>query len=345
MDVELKLEDRTLVIGPSWVGDMVMAQALFKAIKAKYPATRLDVLAPEWSRPLTDRMPEIDLGLSMPLKHGEFGLKKRYQIAKNLPHSYQRSFVLPGSFKSALIPFFAKIPKRIGWRGEWRYPVLNDVRVLNKQQLPLMVQRYVALAYEKTVLLPSVLPRPQLVVQAENVEFALKKHRLSLQLGKIISLCPGAEFGASKRWPTEYYAQIASFFIKAGYQIWLFGSEKDKPVAEQINQACLEQCVNLCGKTSLAEAIDLMSLSACVVSNDSGLMHIAAALNRPVVAVYGSTDPAFTPPLGDKVKMIRSDMQCSPCFQRECPLQHHLCMKNIQPERVKAAVSELMDSQ
>ncbi|WP_445971459.1 lipopolysaccharide heptosyltransferase II [Candidatus Berkiella cookevillensis] len=338
----MKLEDRALVIGPSWVGDMVMAQALFKAIKVKYPTTRLDVLAPEWSRPLTDRMPEIDLSLSMPLKHGELDLKKRYQIAKRLPHAYQRSFVLPNSFKSALIPFFAKIPQRIGWRGEWRYPLLNDVRILDKQQLPLMVQRYVALAYEKKTSLPSVLPKPQLLVQAENVEFALKKHQLSLQAGKIISLCPGAEFGASKRWPIEYYAQIANFFIKAGYQIWIFGSEKDKPVAEQINQATSLQCVNLCGKTSLAEAIDLMSLSTCVVSNDSGLMHIAAALNRPVVAIYGSTDPSFTPPLSDKVKIIRSDMHCSPCFKRECPLQHHLCMKNLLPERIKEAVLELV---
>lgn len=336
------LEDRTLVIGPSWVGDMVMAQALFKVIKTKYPTTHLDVLAPEWSRPLTDRMPEIDLSLSMPLKHGELGLKKRYKIAKHLPHTYQRSFVLPNSFKSALIPFFAKIPQRIGWRGEWRYPLLNDVRILDKPQLPLMVQRYVALAYEKNTSLPAVLPKPQLLVQAENVELALKKHHLFLQSGKIISLCPGAEFGASKRWPIEYYAQIANFFINAGYQIWIFGSEKDKPVAEQINQATLLQCVNLCGKTSLAEAIDLMSVSSCVVSNDSGLMHIAAALNRPVVAVYGSTDPSFTPPLSDKVKIIRSDLHCSPCFKRECPLQHHLCMKNLPPERIKEAVLELV---
>lgn len=339
------MEDRTLVIGPSWVGDMVMAQALFRAIKLHYPDTKIDVLAPDWSRPLTERMPEIHKSLSMPLTHGEFALKRRYQIAKQLPHAYRRSFVLPNSLKSALIPYWANIPHRIGWRGEWRYGLLNDVRILNKAKYPLMVERYVALAHQQGDALPAQLPKPKLSVKQENIVQALAKHRLSTEKGPIITLCPGAEFGPSKRWPDEYYAEVAVYFSKLGYQIWIFGSAKDKTVSEAINQQANQVCEDLCGKTSLAEAIDLMSLSACVITNDSGLMHIAAALNRPLVAVYGSTDPGFTPPLSEHVKIIRTDIACSPCFKRECPLGHHQCMKEIHSNRVVQAVMELIGNE
>lgn len=292
------MEDRTLVIGPSWVGDMVMSQSLLKTIKNQHPETKIDVLAPAWSQSLTQRMPEVSGGIHMPTGHGELGLSKRYQIAKSLRNRYRRSYVLPNSFKSALVPFWAKIPLRIGWRGEWRYPLLNDIRVLDKKRFPLMVQRYVALGYEATrpAPLPENVPVPQLIVDEINVQAALEKYQLSLEKGPVIALCPGAEFGPSKRWPDEYYAQLAQYFLNLNYQVWIFGSQKDDAVAQRINRVCEDRCENLCGRTSLAEAIDLLSLSQCVVSNDSGLMHIAASLNRPVVAIYGSTDPGFTPP-------------------------------------------------
>tara|TARA_R110002110_G_scaffold415044_2_gene647664 strand:+ start:7210 stop:8238 length:1029 start_codon:yes stop_codon:yes gene_type:complete len=340
------LEDKTLVIGPSWVGDMVMSQSLLKAIKEKYPNTKIDVLAPIWSQSLTQRMPEVTNGLPIAIKHGELGIMKRYKLAKSLREAqYQRCFVLPNSFKSALIPFWAKIPQRIGWRGEWRYPLLNDIRILNKKRLPLMVQRYVALAHKANAILPQNLPNPQLRVEPQSVQAALTKHGLSQNKGKIISLCPGAEFGPSKRWPEQSYATLAKHFLSQGYQVWIFGSQKDDEVAQKINRVCQEACVNLCGKTSLAEAIDLLSLSACVVSNDSGLMHIAASLGRPVVAVYGSTDPGFTPPLSQKVKIIQSTIACSPCFERVCPLtdprKHHACMQMLKPDSVISAVLEM----
>lgn len=334
--------DRTLVIGPAWVGDMMMAQSLLKAVKAQIPDTVIDVLAPDWSRPLTARMPEVSESISMPLTHGQLGLAARYRIAKNLPHTYQRCFVLPNSFKSALIPFWANIPTRIGWRGECRYVLLNDLRVLDKTKYPLMVQRYVALAYPKNQPLPHQLPNPKLQIEPSQVAAALNKYDLSPVKGSVITLCPGAEFGASKRWPVEYYAQAANHFQKLGYQIWILGSNKDFTVAEQINQFSNHLCVNLCGKTSLAEAIDLMSLSACVITNDSGLMHIAAALDRPLVAVYGSTSPNFTPPLSEKASIVKDTIACSPCFERECPYKHHQCMKNIQPQKVIEATMRLI---
>lgn len=336
------MEDRTLVIGPAWIGDMVMAQALFKCIKVRYPDTQLDVLAPDWSRPLTERMPEIHQGLSMPLKHGELGLGRRYQLAKNLPHIYQRCYVLPNSLKSALIPFWAKIPHRIGWRGEWRYGLLNDMRVLDKQKYPLMVSRYAALAYEKDAILPDLLPKPKLKVLPQNIEAALINYDLMLDNGPIVALCPGAEFGPSKRWAVQDYAKVARYLIKKGYQVWIFGSAKDKEVSEMIADATDHECVDLCGRTTLADAIDLMSLSHCVITNDSGLMHIAAALGCPLVAIYGSTDPGFTPPLSHHVTVLEANTDCRPCFKRECPLKHHKCMKEIHPRKVIDAALSLM---
>lgn len=335
------MKEKTLVIGPSWVGDMVMAQSLFKSIKIAHPDTEIDVLAPSWSRPLTDRMPEIHQGLSMPLQHGELGLKKRYRLARQMRAQYQSAYVLPNSFKSALVPYWAKIPLRIGWRGEWRYPILNDVRVLNKKKYPLMVERFVALAYQKNARLPGQLPKPKLDIQQHACNQALAKHHL-VTTTQIIALCPGAEFGSSKRWPIAYYAQVASHFLKQGFQVWIFGSANDKPVGEQISALCQEQCRNLCGDTSLAEAIDLMSCCQCVITNDSGLMHIAAALDKPLVALYGSTSPGFTPPLGEKVRILRAATPCSPCFKRECPLKHHECMFSLSPEGVCLAVEAML---
>jgi heptosyltransferase-2 len=331
-------EDQTLIIGPSWVGDMVMAQALFKAIKAQFPQTSIDVLAPEWSRPLTDRMSEVSNSLPTPFKHGELNLLGRYQLAKMLKNKhYARCFVLPNSFKSGLIPFWAKIPRRIGWRGEWRYGLLNDVRVLDKKQYPRMVERYIALAYDNT---SSRLPcfKPSLQVVMQQVEQALKKHQLNKNKS-ILVLCPGAEFGASKRWPEHYYAEVANYYLKLEWQVWIMGSPKDSACATEIQNQTQHQCVDLTGKTTLAEAIDLMSLAKLVVSNDSGLMHIASALERPLVAVYGSTDPGFTPPLSDNVKIVRSGISCSPCFKRECPLQHHQCMKDVTVNQVLEALA------
>lgn len=336
------MSDRTLVIGPSWVGDMVMAQALFKAILTRYPNTTIDVLAPEWSRPLTERMPEVAKSHAMPFKHGELRLKERYALGKKLQsENYQRSIVLPNSFKSALIPFWARIPERIGWRGEWRYGLLNNVRVLDKKRYPLMVQRYIALAFDKDYANTLPIFMPSLRVDPNSVNAAKVKHDLSYGEKPILILCPGAEFGPSKRWPETYYAELANHYLALNWQVWVLGSAKDSEVAAIIKRLTNNQIVDLTGKTSLAEAIDLMSLGDLVVSNDSGLMHIASALERPLVAVYGSTDPGFTPPLSQEVKIVREGLTCSPCFKRECPLWHHQCMTTLSVQKVIDAGYEL----
>ncbi|MEE5043218.1 lipopolysaccharide heptosyltransferase II [Pseudomonas alliivorans] len=333
-----------LIVGPSWVGDMVMAQTLFQCLKQRHPECQIDVLAPEWSRPLLERMPEVRAALSFPLGHGALELATRRRIGKSLAGQYDQAILLPNSLKSALVPFFAGIKQRTGWRGEFRYGLLNDVRTLDKQRYPLMIERFMALAWDKGAELPRPYPKPSLQIDPATRDAALAKFGLTLDR-PVLALCPGAEFGESKRWPAEHYAQVADARIREGWQVWLFGSQKDHPVGETIRENLIpglrEESVNLSGQTSLAEAIDLLSCTDSVVSNDSGLMHVAAALNRPLVAVYGSTSPAFTPPLADEVEVVRLGIECSPCFDRTCRFGHYNCMRLLEPGAVIQALGRL----
>jgi len=329
----------TLIIGPSWIGDMMMAQALFQALKQEQPEHCIDVLAPAWSFPLLERMGEVRKAWPMPLGHGALGLKTRYEIGCSLREQhYSQALVLANSWKSALIPYFAHIPKRSGWLGECRFGLLNDWRYLNKNRYPRMVQRYVALAYPAGREEFEIL-QPRLKVKPEQVLQTLHKFGLHTET-PILGLCPGAEFGSSKRWPESHYAALAREKINQGWQVWLLGSPKDSEVAFAI-QKIAGECRNLAGHTSMGEVIDLLSATTAVVSNDSGLMHIAAALEKPVVAVYGSTDPNYTPPLGQDIAIVRQGSSCSPCFKRECPLEHHHCMQALEPKRVLAALDKL----
>lgn len=338
-----------LIIGPSWVGDMVMAQTLFIALKQQYPKTIIDVLAPVWSLPIIERMPEVRKGIEMPLGHGKLGLKERYTLGKSLrSEQYTHAIVLPNSLKSALIPFWARVKHRIGWRGEMRYGLLNDIRRLDKAKFPLMVERFVALGYPKDSRLPLPLPIPALQVNEQTAAKALQRYRLSTDM-PILALCPGAEFGPSKQWPIGYYAEVARTLSERGWQVWLFGSAKDYVITSEIKRylpnLLQHHCYNLAGETSLADAIDILSFASVVVSNDSGLMHIAAALNRPLVAVYGSTSAEHTPPMNSNSETLSMELDCSPCFQRRCPLGHMNCMKQLVPDLVLAAIARLTDNE
>jgi len=326
---------------------MVMAQSLFKLLRQLHPGSEIDVLAPAWSRPLTERMPEVSASIDMPLGHGQLLLGERYRLGRTLAkRGYGRAYILPNSLKSALIPVFAGIETRTGWRGEMRFGLLSDIRKLDPKRYPLMVERFAALAFAPGAPLPEVLPRPELRVKPEALPALCKQYRLTLERS-VLALCPGAEFGPAKQWPAEHYAVVAARAIAAGWQVWLFGSEKDRAVADTIIAAVPESdrsnCVSLAGRTSLADAIDLMSAAAAVVSNDSGLMHIAAALGRPLVAVYGSTSPDFTPPLSDRVAIVSQALDCQPCFKRECPLGHLRCLRELAPGRVLKALAQLTD--
>ena len=337
-----------LVISPSWVGDMMMSNALYQQLKTNYPDCEIDVMAPDWCRPLLARMPQVRNAISMPIGHGAFRLAERYRLGKALRNQYDLAIVLPNSLKSALIPFFAKIPKRRGWKGESRYGLLNDLRT-NKNDYPMMVQRYVALAFEKGQV-PSAenLPIAFPYLQTQAVEIAATKAKFETLLKQtenraVIGFCPGAEFGPAKRWPHYHYAKLAEMLIEKGYAIYLFGSKKDQEVGEQIRQSMPESlqpyCLNLAGLTDLNQAVDLIAECTAVVSNDSGLMHIAAALNKPLVALYGPTSPTYTPPLSSNAQVIRLiEGGLIKIRKGEGAEGYHQSMIDITPDSVLAAL-------
>ncbi len=333
---------KILVIGPSWVGDMVMAQGLFKLLAKRYPGVLIDVLAPGWTLPLLERMPEIATAMDMPLGHGQVGLIARYQLGRTMrERGYDQAIVLPNSMKSALVPFFARIPRRTGYIGEMRFGLLNDPRRLDKTTLPMTVQRFLSLGQEQGRPLPEPLPRPALEIDRENAKEALTKLGIGAQETPILGLCPGAEYGPAKCWPVEYFAEVAQVKVSQGWRVWVFGSVKDAEFGSRLAGLVGDDCVDLSGKTTLSEAVDLMSLVSLAVTNDSGLMHVAAALGRKLVAVYGSSDPGFTPPLHPNAKVLRLGLECSPCFKRECPLGHLNCLNNLKPTQVLAACNSL----
>ena len=337
----MKNQTKILVVGPAWAGDMVMAQSLFKVLKKNQPDCQIDVLAPGWTFSLLDRMPEVVSSIEMPLGHGKLGLLQRIKLGKQLrSHKYDQAILLPNSWKSALTPFFANIPQRTGYIGECRWGLLNDIRRLDKKLLPMTVQRFVALAYSEQPETAPEIPIPEFSINTENINKITKKYKLEPS-EKILALCPGAEYGPAKRWPPKYYAEIAKKKHKQGWQVWLFGSEKDIPVTSEINQESGNKCVDFSGLTTLAEAVDLMSLVDTVITNDSGLMHVASALNKKMIALYGSSDPGFTPPLNDKARIISLRLNCSPCFKRECPLEHTNCLNHLYPERVLLEMNRL----
>ncbi len=342
---------KILVIGPSWVGDMMMSQSLYRTLKAEYPSAEIDVMAPAWCRPLLARMPEVNQALAMPLGHGALGLGERRRLGRALrANRYDRAYVLPNSFKSALVPFFADIPQRTGWRGEMRYGLLNDVRVLDKAAFPLMVQRYVALAYDKGRVqragdLPQPLLWPQLRVSDEEIAETTSAFNLT-DSRPIVGFCPGAEFGPAKRWPHYHYAALAQRLVESGYQIALFGSAKDHEAGEQIRAALQEDardfCLNLAGKTQLEQAVILIAACRAVVSNDSGLMHVAAALNKPLIALYGPSSPDFTPPLSDKARVIRLISGYHKVRKGDAEQGYHQSLIDIQPQQVLDALTPLL---
>lgn len=320
---------------------MVMAQSLFKVLRQQQPDCQIDVLAPSWCLALLSRMPEVRNAIEMPLGHGQFQLKTRYQLGKQLrENQYSQSIVLANSWKSALIPFFAQIKQRTGFLGECRWGLLNDIRRLNKQQLTMTVQRFVALGYSKNAKQDLNIPYPHLLVTSEQQACAKVKFKLNSK--PILALCPGAEYGPAKRWPSQYFAEIAIEKHQQGWQIVLFGSDKDQAVTQEINALSQGICLDLAGKTRLGEAVNLLSQADLVVSNDSGLMHVAAALQRKLIALYGSSDPNFTPPLASDAKILNLNLDCSPCFKRICPLGHTRCLTEISPNQVLSAITEML---
>lgn len=328
------------MIGPAWVGDMVMAHTLVQRLRAQDPDAELHMLAPAATAALAARMAEIQTVHSVDFLHGEFGFSRRRRLGKSLrADAFDQAFVLPNSWKSALIPYFANIPKRTGWLGETRYGLLNDLRRLNKARYGLMIERFMALATPDGGLPSPSYPLPQLQVDAHNLARCLSEHQLVCD--KVAVLCPGAEFGPAKKWPPRHYAQLAVRLIAKGWNVWMLGSPNDRQDAADIVQMAGSpaELVNLVGRTTLLDAEDLLSVAQQVICNDSGLMHVACALGRPTVGIFGSTSASFTPPLGPVGLVVEQALACRPCFSRTCPLGHLDCLESLWPEQVLSQIN------
>ena len=328
--------NRILVIAPSWVGDAILSAPLVARLCDAEHTPPIDVVAPSWCAPVYARMRGVGRILDAPGAHGRFAWRERRNLGMSLREAgYARAYILPNTWKSALVPYFAHIPQRIGYVGEARYGLLTDARRLDRRAMPRLVTRYAALAAPPgaTVAVPT---RSRLVPDTVNLHAAMRALRLATER-PIAILCPGAEFGPAKRWPAEHFAALARRLAADRYAIWIVGSPNDRAAADALVAALGSDAaavIDLTGRTDLGTAIDLLSVASLVVTNDSGLMHAAAAVGAPLVALFGSSSPEYTPPLSPVARIAKIEIACSPCFQRECPLGHFRCMRDLSPELV-----------
>jgi heptosyltransferase-2 len=322
-----------LIVAPSWIGDAILTEPLIARLAAANEIAAIDVLAPAWCAPVYARMRGIRRIFDSMLRHGEINWPRRRALARALSsEEYAQAIILPNSWKSALVPWLAGIPLRTGYTGEARFGILNDRRRLDRDAMPRLVDRYAALASSCATRASA----PVLLPDSANRAAAVGSLGLSVDRG-IAILCPGAEFGPAKRWPAEHFASLARKFLADGLDVWMLGSPSDRAAAVAVLTAAgdaRDSIRDLTGRTDLGTAIDLLSLATIVVSNDSGLMHAAAAVRAPLVALFGSSSPAYTPPMSDAAGIARIDIACSPCFKRECPLGHFRCMRELAPDSV-----------
>jgi len=321
---------RTLIISPNWIGDAVMAQSLLQLLRREHPERIIDVLAPPSVAPVWRAMSEVAEVLETPFRHGALQLRERWKYAQVLrARGYADAYVLPNTLKYALIPWLAGIPKRVGYKGEMRHGLINRMHHDDVPPRP-MVPFYAALAGAPGPA-PVGVPRPRMRVAPEQSAAVCARHGID-PARALVLFAPGAEFGAAKRWPARHFAALAKAVMERDprVQIGLLGSPKDKAACDEIVAITgQEGMFNLAGVTKLDEAVALIAAASAVVANDSGLLHIASALNRPVVALYGPTDPDHAPPFSDMARAMSLRLACAPCRQRECPLGHHDCMEKM----------------
>ena len=322
---------KVLVVAPAWVGDMVMAHTFVPGLVRR--GAVVDFLAPPATADLARRMPGVTAVHTLNARHGALGIGERARAAKRLRgKGFAWAIVLPNSFKSAVVPWLAGVPRRTGFTGEARVGILNDRHRLDVKTLPRLVDRFASLAR-----VPPESPRL-------NADPA-RRGELLASFGlhpneRLIALCPGAEYGPSKRWPAEHFADLGRRLVSTGAAVVVLGSARDAEPGKAI--ARYSSALDLTGKTGLLDVVDVLSAASAAVTNDSGLLHVAAALGVPVAGIYGSTTPAFTPPLSTRAVAVgQDDLPCRPCFRRECPLGHRACLTNTSAERVMAALVEL----
>jgi heptosyltransferase-2 len=338
----MSVDQRTvLVVGPSWVGDMVLAQVFFRALREQGGVAALDVVAPPGAFPILERVPEVRDAFLLRTRHGRLGLAARWRLARQLrSRGYDQAYVLPSSLKSALLPALAGVRVRTGYRGEMRFGLINDVRPNPAaERSDRNVRGFLGLLGSRQAAVDT-LPPPRLRVDRD------KQRQLVTRLGlstaaPVVALAPGAAHGPAKRWPAERYRALAARLTEAGRTVWILGGPDERPLGEEIARSGGDEVRDLCGVTTLSEAVDLLALADVTVANDSGLAHVAAAAGSPVVVLFGPTSPDFAAPLTDRSELLYRGLECSPCFERSCPLGHHRCMTDIAVEEVMRRVDRL----
>ena len=324
-----------LVIAPGWVGDMVMAGCLLQALRRHDPDLAIDVLAPDWVAPIAARFAPVRAIVRSPFRHGDLALIERVRLGRSLAGRYKTAYVLPGSWKSAVIPFAAGIPRRIGYLREMRFGLINEVRTIDPALKRKTAIAYQALVDPNAASEPALREPPVLAVDPANRDRLLRDH--GLEAGGFVAFIPGAEFGPAKRWPVRHWIDLADRLDRQGRRVVLFGSPKDAEIGRAIADGW-PHCVDLTGRTRLEDAIDLLSAAPVAVANDTGLMHVAAAVGCRVIGVYGSTSPDDTPALSETARFVSLALPCSPCRKRVCPLGHLDCLETLTADRVTAAM-------
>lgn len=323
----------SLVIAPQWIGDAVMAEPMFAALAAR--GETLSVAALPWVAPAMRAMPSVAEVIELPFAHGRLDWRQRRALGRALRGRFDAAYVLPNSLKSALLPWFAGIPRRIGYHGEGRWLLLGE-RLPNPGGRPPMVQFYGALAGGV-----DAQAKPRLALPRATIDAAL--HDQALTAGAFWVFAPGAEYGPAKRWPPDHYAALARrLHERDGRPVLLLGSAKEAPICAEIAALAPQACRVLAGQTSLDAAMALIAAARGMVSNDSGLMHVAAAFGVPQAAVFGSTSPGHTPPLSERARVLwlqgQPGLECIPCFARECRYGHLRCLAEIAPQHVSDAL-------
>lgn len=330
-------DPRILVVAQAWIGDLVLSQILYALLKRQQPDTSIDVVAPSWARVLLERMPQVSRHIPLDVRHGQLGLWRRWAAARRLDAEYRQAIIIPRSVKAALLPWAAGIKNRVGFDSGVRNGLINDSR----PRPPDIMTRMARLASPDSID-PDSIPHPRLQVDSDKTAEVLRQWEIDPN-ESVIGLMPGAAYGRAKEWGAESFAQLAATLAEHGNRICVLGTSKDRPSGEAIARAAPKRIMNLCGETTLDQAIHLISQLAVAVCNDSGLMHIAAAVDTPVIGIYGPTSPDTHPPLTDTRKILSVRTLCSPCHRRVCPYGHHACMTRITPEQAHAAALSLLD--
>jgi heptosyltransferase-2 len=332
-------EDSPILIVPyMWIGDFVRCHSVAKLLRARYPRRPVDVLTTTLCAPLVDYMPGVRKGIVCDLPRKQLALGQHRSLAARLTaEHYGSALIMPRTWKAALAPYLAGIPERSGFAGEARFGLINDLR-FGERKLPRMIDRCAALALPKGAPLPPDWPLPELNVQAAEAAAWRTKNGLADDGRPAVAFAPGA-VGPSKRWPVEHYAEVARELARTGYSVWVLGSPQEAPLAAEIAGAAGSNARDLTS-TDLRNAILALKCASAAISNDSGLLHVAAAIGTPSIGIFGPTSPWHWAPLNPLAATIetRTALHCRPCHKPTCRLGHHRCMREIPSSQVLDAL-------